>query len=173
MTTSHESLPISSRVAADDYAFLMAYPMPGKVTASEKLRHVVAFFRQYHESVKNYSECLNELNRLLQPAITEIKRIENESGQSSDLINFMTTALPEMTALLATVDASAGKGKDEAARLVRLEDKLTTLLIRLLENVLRLGLTRRSPTYNPALLRGRLETVSELADLLENQRASS
>lgn len=162
MNESKATQPISGRVAEPDYAFLMEYPIQGQVTASEKLRYVLSFFRSYHESLASFEECLAELNRLAEPARKRVKKAEAESGVSSELVDRLYQLLPELMAQLITASVP---GKDPAVSLVQFEARLYQTATALLESLLRMGLTSRSPTYNPQLLRDRLENIRELVDL--------
>ncbi len=164
MNESKATQAISGRVTETDYAFLMEYSIPGQVTASEKLRHVLSFFRSYHESLNRYEDCLGELNRLAAPARRRIKKAEGEAGVSSELVDRLYQLLPELVAQLVTAPAPKS-GKEAAQSLVGFEERLCQTTLALLESVLRMGLTSQSPTYNPQLLRGRLKNIHELVDL--------
>lgn len=164
-----KTVPISGRIAEDDYTFLMQYPVGGKVTASEKLRHVAAFFRQYQENMRDYGECLNELNRLLEGFTKEMKTLENEKSIHSELLDRMLTFVPKVAASLITAQLPEEKGKDGTLYLRELEERVLRMTLQLLESILRMALTRESPTYNPQLLRGRLGTVMELVDMVSGR----
>lgn len=164
MNESKATVPISGRVGEDDYQFLMGYPIDGKVTASEKLRYVMSFFRSYHESLSDYSDCLSELNRLLEPSRKEIKRTELEAGVSSELIDRLLQVLPEMLALCITADIPK-KADKRLPALLKLEERQLKLTMGLIESVLRMGLTQKSPTYNPTVLKDKMKTISELVEL--------
>ena len=164
MSESKATAPISGRVAEEDYNFLMEYPISGKVTASEKLRYVVSFFRTYHESLDQYEELLGELNRLMEPSRKKVKAAEANTDVSSEFVDRLMQVLPETLAYLTT--AKVPKKKDEQLpALLEIEEKLLKTVLGLLENVLRMGLTSDSPTYNAKLLHGRMKTVRELVDL--------
>ncbi len=164
MSESKATQPISGRVAEADYAFLMEYPIPGQVTASEKLRYVLSFFRGYHESLSSFEDCLAELNRLAAPARKRVKKAENETRLTSELVDRLYQVLPELAALLITAPVPE-PGKEPAAALIAFEDRLCQATLALVESALRMGLTAQSPTYNPSLLRDRLKNTRELVDL--------
>ncbi|MBD5781010.1 hypothetical protein IEN85_16030 [Pelagicoccus sp. NFK12] len=164
MNDNKATVPISGRVSEDDYNFLMEYPVEGKVTASEKLRYVMSFFRSYHESLNDYSDCLAELNRLLEPSRKDIKKAELEAEVSSELLDRLLQVLPEMLALCITANVPKKSDKKLPA-LLALEERQLKLAMGLIESVLRMGLTQKSPTYNPTVLRDKMKTISELVEL--------
>lgn len=164
MNENNATVPISGRVSEDDYQFLMEYPIEGKVTASEKLRYVISFFRSYHESLDDFSESLAELNRLLEPSRKKIKNAELETGASSELVDRLLQVLPEMLALCITVEVPK-KADKKLPALLALEERQVKLVMGLIESVLRMGLTTKSPTYNPTVLKDKMKTISELVEL--------
>lgn len=164
MSESKATVPISGRVGEDDYQFLMEYPIDGKVTASEKLRYVMSFFRSYHESLNDYADSLSELNRLLEPSRKGIKRAELDTGVSSELVDRIMQVLPEMLALSITLNIPK-KADRQLPALLSFEERQLRSLMGLIESVLRMGLTSKSPTYNPMVLKDKMKTISELVEL--------
>lgn len=164
VSENKSTVPISGRVSDEDYQFLMEYPVSGKVTASEKLRHVVSFFRNYHESLQNYEESLAELNRLLEPTKKALKKAELDTGSASEFVDRILQVLPEMLALSITLDLPKRSDKQLPA-LLAFEDRQLKSVMGLIESVLRMGLTSQSPTYNPVVLRDKLDTIRELVEL--------
>lgn len=164
MNENKVTVPISGRVAEEDFQFLMSFPISGKVTASEKLRYVVSFFRSYHESLETFEDSLTELNRLLEPTKKAVKRAELEEQVSSELLDRLMQVLPEMLALLVTSRVSR-EDSSQLEQLLQIEERMFKNLMGLLEGVLRFGLTRQSPTYNPNLLKDRMNVIRELVAL--------
>ncbi|MGE9292181.1 MAG: hypothetical protein ACQKBW_01090 [Puniceicoccales bacterium] len=164
-----KTVPISGRISQQDYDFMMQHSFGGKVTASEKLRHVASFFRQYHEHFGTYAEGVEELNRLTEPARKNLKKLEYEQNVHSELVDIVTNILPLGLAHLASRQQEPPQ-KEQLPYLLETEERLLTLVLRLVEQVLRLGLTSESPTYNPHLLEDKLQTISELVGLLSKRK---
>ncbi|MCH6255182.1 hypothetical protein MLD52_01395 [Puniceicoccaceae bacterium K14] len=164
MNENKATVPISGRVAEEEYQFLMSYPISGKVTASEKLRYVVSFFRSYHESLDTYENCLAELNRLLEPSRKQIKKAEVEVEVSSEMVDRLMQVLPEIMASIVTAKIP-NEGEKQLPSLLALEERMLKSLIGIVESLLRFGLTSQSPTYNPTLLKDRMNGVRELVEL--------
>ncbi|MBC2602417.1 hypothetical protein [Puniceicoccus vermicola] len=168
MNDTTKTVPISGRISQDDYEFLMQQSFGGKVTASEKLRFVASFFRQYHEHFGTYAEGVEELNRIGEPARKNLRQLEMKQKVHSDLIDMAAHLLPQAIAYLASrQDPPADK--EELPYLLETEEKLLSILLRVIEQTLRLGLTREAPTYNPRLLDDKLETISELVGLISER----
>lgn len=165
------TVPISGRVQQGDYEFLMSHPMGGKVTASEKLRGVLSFYRSYHESLRNYGDCIAELERLADPAIKGVREAERRHGLRSEVLDRCLRTLPQMLAEVVTAEVPADPDK-QREYLLALEARLANELAALLESFLRLALTRSAPAYNPRLPRTKLRTAIELIELIEKTQQS-
>lgn len=166
---SSRTVPISGRIAEEDYVFLMESHWGGQVTASEKLRQVCSFFRRYQEQVRDFPDCLAQLHRLLEPSVGRIKEAEREEGRRSELLARMIEALPEMMATLITANLPEGE-KERMPALEKLEKQLHRQMLYLLENFLRLGLTKTSPTYDEHLMK---KTFSQIQELIALRPSSS
>lgn len=164
MSDSKATQTISGRVAEEDFNFLMAFPIAGQVTASEKLRHALSFFRQYQQSLEEFEECVSAFDRQLEPARKSVKRAESAEGVYSELVDKLLRQAPQLLAFLVATRIP-DKEPDRLKALLQFEEKACQQLLGLLESVLRLGLASQSPTYNPTLLRARLKIVQELVDL--------
>lgn len=167
MQSDEVTVPISGRVSQRDYDFLMSQPFGGKVTASEKLRHVLSFFRNYHENLHSYGECITELERLLEEPQKKIREAERQHRTRSELVQHLQTTLPILLAELISADVPNDPAK-QRAWLQDFEARLGDHMVALLEFYLRLGLTKQAPTYNPSLVRTKLATAAELIDLVRN-----
>jgi hypothetical protein len=165
MQENVRTLPISGRIAEADYEFLMSCPMGGKVTASEKLRYVASFFRDYHENMYDFAKCQSELNRLLERFAKEMRAVEHSTAMHSDLMDRLMVFSTEITATLITAKVPEDRGRSVSC-LRDLEERVLRLALQVLESILRMALTRESPTYNPQVLREKLNTTIELVELI-------
>lgn len=172
---SAKTRSISGRISEQDFEFLIGYQLDGKVTVSEKLRYVASFFRRYHESFSDYSEALTETNRLLAPSRLALKTCEHQQGIRSQLMEQVFQTIPEIMAELSTsrkklVERSES---DQRKAAIQLEENVLQNVLQLLESMLRLALTSQSPCYNPSLLQGRLDTITELVELASTRNSTS
>ncbi len=168
---NQKTVPISGRIGERDYEYLMSHGEAGQVTASEKLRHVCSFYRLYHERTEDRSECIAEIHRLIQNGMSAVRDAERGEGMYSDLLHRLADSLPDMVGVLANPELGERGHRRES--LIRLEQELFNRLLLLLEQLLRLGVTRETPTYNRQLTKGRFETVRELISLESQKSASS
>lgn len=174
MSESVKTVPISGRIAEEDYQFLIDCPIPGKVTPSEKLRHLAAEFRERRQATLAYESCLELYQELLGPAFRRIRALEHETGMHSEVMEKTLAVLPDLMAVLTTFPTDADAVKQEAAAgedaraaaLLELEARTLRRLVDLLEALLRLAMTRKSPTYDAKLLNDKLDTVIELSSLI-------
>ncbi len=139
------------------------------MTASEKLRFIASFFRQYHEHFESFSEGVEELNRITAPARKNLRELEESQKTDSDLIDLAANLLPQGVAYLSSRQTRPSSEKEELTYLLETEERLLEIVLRLVEQVLRMGLTRQAPAYNPQLLHGKLETIKELVGLISDQ----
>ncbi|GAB5559906.1 MAG: hypothetical protein SynsKO_15530 [Synoicihabitans sp.] len=172
---STKTRSISGRISEQDFDFLISYQIEGKVTVSEKLRHVASFFRRYHESFSNYPEALSETHRLIEPTRLALKSFEREQGIRSEVLDQVFQILPN---LLAEITASREalvktSGDEKRIEAITLEENVLQNMLQLLESLLRLAMTSKSPCYNPALLEGRLDTITELVGIAQQQQSTS
>lgn len=164
------TLPISGRIAEKDYEYLMAHGGEGQVTASEKLRHACSFYRSYHERMERRGECVSEIRRLVQNGMEEIRDAERKEGVYSELVHRLADSLPDLVGVLSAPELNVGKGGSAREELLRLEEELFSRLLLQLEQLLRLGVTSETPTYNRQLTRDRFHTVKELISLTTNKK---
>ena len=161
MNESTKSITISGRISEGDHQFLMEFPLAGKVTVSEKLRHICTFFRQYHTNLEGYSACLEQLN---------IKEMENEEGVNSELVTKLLNFVPETLSYIITQrkpTKNRGRASGSQKRLIEIEDRLFHQTLVLIESILRMALTQKSPTYNPNLMNDRLSNIQELVGMMD------
>lgn len=165
---------VSGRVAQADLDYLLAYPIPGQTTVSEKLRYLVAFFRTHHESLTSLPDCLRELDRLLAPALQARREAETALDRRSEVVAVIAQAVPLLMARLIAEPPRHGDTPDRAD-LEAHERALVREAVALLDRLLRLALTAQAPAYRPEVLREELRPLRELIALLfpPNQLTSS
>ena len=158
---------MSVRLSEDDAAFLAGLSIAGAVTPSEKLRAVLAEARRRHEGRESYARCVAVLDDMLAPALQRLREVEYTDRLHSEFMAELYAWLPAASALLVIgVGGAGGRDTDPVA----LEAGLADRVFELIEAVLRLGLTTRSPCYDPDLIADRLGGVLELTDLMRSRR---
>lgn len=179
-----KSVTISARIAPEDADFLAGLSVQGAYTPSDKLRHLLSEARRLHETPGDYKAALTQVQTLAAPAEQTWRAAENDTGRHSELVALTLTALPDIMAhLLASLNAcqnthqkahqsgtqSAQKNGEEAMlnMLVSAEAGIADRLTGMVEAMLRLAVTAKSPCYDPDVLRSRLEPILELARLID------
>lgn len=158
-----KSVPISVRLTPDDAEFLARLSLDQTHTPSEKIRALVAAERRRREGYRDYSRVLGITRETLAPTLERIQSAENNERVHSELVHTVSEALPDLMAFLLTAMADV----DEDRRgLEDMEQQLGDRVFRLMENVLRLGVTRKIRGYDPSVVSDRLEPILELADVI-------
>jgi hypothetical protein len=157
------SVPLSVRISDSDAAFLAQYKADGAKTPSEKLRAILADARNRHSQPDDYAGCVESVSAMLQPAQKRLRNSQRDTRMRSDFIARLYERLPELTASLIIGPETS---EPTAIGLEEYEDELAKQVFALIEEMLDLGLTKTSRTYNPALIKSSLEPVLEILDLI-------
>ena len=167
------SVPLSVRISDADAAFLADYQAPDAKTPSEKLRALIAEARRRQAGTEDYNGAAETVRGMIQPARDRLRAAQRDAGgQRSDLIARLYERAPELVASLTIgPDREAlqggGSGGDRHAALTAFEADLAAQAFSLIEDMLDLGLTRTSRTYDPFVVRNSLERSLELLELVQ------
>lgn len=164
-----KAIPISVRITTEDASFLAGLRLDDAVTPSDKLRALLREARQRQEQGHDYQSCQRQLQDLLAPAMQRLRQAELQVRQHSDFVDLVLPWLAETLAYAATAPATAPPEDTELLRDV--EGNLATRVFRLLEGVLRLGVTRQAPCYDPDMLQSRVNTIVEIVDIMKQRRS--
>ena len=164
---SGKTVPMSVRLSHADAEFLARLSIAGAVTPSEKLRAVLAETRRRHEGQQDFAGCVTLIEDMLSPALGRLREQELNRQMHSEFLAKLYSWLPAAAALLVTGIRNDGENGEA---LGRLEASLADRVFSLIEASLRLGLTTRSPCYDPGLIAERVDGVLELAELIGAKR---
>ncbi|MEM7170780.1 MAG: hypothetical protein AAF530_11460 [Pseudomonadota bacterium] len=159
-----KSIPLSVRISDKDAEFLASFDAEGAHTPSEKLRAILATARRRHEVGRDFDSCSTVVEDLLRPSLHRVRNAQREVGLRSDFVFKIFDRMPEMMAELMA--AASDTAKDEKA-LRAFEGSLAEQLFALMEEVLDMGLTSRSRTYDPELIKQRLPPILEVLNLIK------
>lgn len=157
------SIPLSLRISSEDAAFLAELEISGAKTPSEKVRAILAAARKQHRGSKDISQCLEIIQDMTRPALTNLRAAQADLNIRSDFIVKLYEKIPEILAEL--VAAEVDTGKDAKAQLKALEVALATEVFGFIEEVINMGLTSRSRTYDHKLIRNHMEPIIEIVEL--------
>ena len=160
---SAKSVPLSVRITPDDAEFLARLRIDQTTTPSEKLRALVGAERRRREGYRDYGRVLALTRETLGPTLERILTAENNERVHSELVHSVAEALPDLMAYLLTAMADV---EEERRGLERLEQQLADRVFRFVETMIRLGVTRKAPAYDPDVVTDRLEPILELTDVI-------
>lgn len=164
-----KSVPLSVRISVDDAEFIARLRIDGAATPSEKMRKILAEARKRREASTDYGSALAMVRDSLEPALRALREAEHAEGMHSEFALAFAEWLPDAVAFLVAgrVDVSEAQ-RAEALR--NLEAGLADRVFRILEQTLRLGVTRECPAYSPSLVADRLDRVLSLVDVIRSER---
>ncbi len=164
-----KNVPLSVRVSEDDAEFIARLELAGAATPSDKVRALLTEARRRHERFRDYAGCLAMLEEMLQPTLHGIREAEHAEGVHSELVARVAAWLPDLVAFLLT-GIGAGAEEGDRERLRAFEAGLADRVFRLIEAVLRMGVTRTCRGYDPTVIADRCDAIVELAGLVGRQR---
>lgn len=162
-----KSVPLSVRLNDEEAAFLSAFDAPGAVTPSEKIRAILEEARARQMGVRDYAGCAAMMEDLLRPSLTRIRRAQRQADIRSDFALRMFEKLPELLAELVVATPEDDAGTEQ---LTKFEAELADQVFALIEEVIDMGLTSRSRTYDPGLIRERMVPILEICAMMAERR---
>jgi hypothetical protein len=162
-----KSVPLSVRLNDEEAAFLSAYEAPGAVTPSEKMRAILDDAKSRQIGVRDYAGCAAMMEDLLRPSLTRIRRAQRQADMRSDFALRMFEKLPE---LLAELVVAAPDDDASVEQLTKFEAELADQVFALIEEIVDMGLTSRSRTYDPGLIRARMVPILEICTIMADRR---
>jgi len=166
---SSRSIPISVRITPEDAEFIAAMDVAGASTPSDKVRAVLGEARRRRMESRDYPGCLAMLQEMLSPALRNLRQAELDHGMHSELVALLGEWLPEVMAVLIASAAEVGPAETEES-LHEVEAAVADRVFRLIDAVLRLGITRTCRGYDPEVISSRLGSALELAQVARAQR---
>lgn len=167
---SPKTIPMSVRLSDDDATFVATLDIEGATTPSDKLRALVSEARQRREGVRDHMQCHAMVRDLISPAMQRLREAEREQGQHSRLLTYLADWLPDAIATLITPTVATDAQPIEQLRLR--EQLVVAQVFLLIEDVIRMGVTRESRCYDKQIVRKHLEPTLELARLIDATRSS-
>lgn len=162
-----KTIQISTRINQKDADFLAGLSIEGALTPSDKLRALIDEARRRREGVHEYGAGLKHTRELVGPALDRTLQIETQGLPHSELIPLVGEWLAESMAYLISGIPEDGPFDDaEEAQLREVERGLAERVFRLLQQVLRLGVTKDAPCYDSGLVARSLSPALELLEVL-------
>ncbi|MDH5693244.1 MAG: hypothetical protein OEZ47_09095 [Gammaproteobacteria bacterium] len=165
---STKMLPISTRLPADDVEFISQLTIEGAVTPSDKVRAIIADARRRAQGMEDFRTTFQMMQELVKPVREHIRNLELETNSHSELVMRMIEWLPDVAAYTVSANLSPEKGIG-AQELKQFEQGLSDRVFRLMESVMQMGITKKSPCYDEQAIAKRIEPVLELAEVISRQ----
>jgi len=159
-----KSVPLSVRVSPEDAEFIARIDIAGADTPSEKVRALLAEARHRRQGFSDYSSCLAMVSEMLAPTLQRLRAAEHQEKVHSELVMELLQWMPEVLAFLLT---SLEDGDQQRSDLESFEEGVAERLFRLIENVIRMNVTRRCRAYDPDVVAKRMGPVVELVDVIQ------
>ena len=160
---SSKMVPISTRVSQEDVEFISQLKVAGATTPSDKIRAIISEAKRRAEGLQDYRSAFQLMQELIQPVREQIREAELETGKHSELVTRMIEWLPDMMAFLLSTFSRYELDIDEKD-LLDLEKGITDRTFRMIESVMQMGITQRSPCYDTKAISKNIKPVLELAD---------
>jgi len=162
-----KTVPISIRISHQDAEFIANLQMADALTLSDKIRAIIKEVRTQKEKVDDYQSYLLLAKNKLNNVSDLIKIFEREGKQYSMFINLFQDWLTETFAFLAAF----GTPKiSEEVNLEPLEAGIARRVFRLLEAVLRMGVTNEAPCYDKKIIHRGLAPLLELTEIIQQKK---
>ncbi len=159
---------MSVRVSPDDAEFIASVQIAGAETPSDKVRSLLAEARRRSEGFHDYSSCLAMVQEMLAPTHQRLRSAEHRERVHSELVLELTQWLPEALAFVLT---GLADGSEERADLEAFEQGVAERLFRLIENVIRMNVTKECRGYDPSVVAKRMGSVVELVEVIRRRQS--
>ena len=161
-----KTVPLSVRIPHEDAEFLARLEVDNAKTPSDKVRAIIAEHKRHSlEGDPSYSQALLWIEGIIAPISLKLRETQNKEQAHSELIRVVMEWLPD---LLAHILAEGRKVQNKAA-LEKLEANFVDKVFRLIESVLRMGVTNESPCIDKRAIEKRIATSVQLVDVIKTR----
>lgn len=159
------SVPLSLRITNEDAEFLAKFEAKDARTPSEKVRAILANARRQHQGTQDLSQCLDNIQDLTRPGLHAVRTSQADLGIRSDFVVKLYEKIPEILAELIAAKIELGDSKKQAKSLKTLEYTLAKEVFGLIEEIISMGFTSKSRSFDPKLIRSCMEPIIEIVEL--------
>lgn len=170
---SGKTVSLSVRVNDEDAEFLARLKIGDATTPSEKMRALLASERRLRAGPRDAGEASEMLEDLMRPAKRRWRQDEDAAGLHSEVLQRVYDRLPELAALALAGPEAPGDAGDAEAALADFEGRVLDQTFALVEDLMQIVLLREPRALNREMLKSRVSTVIELAELAKMAQNSS
>ncbi|MCP4236267.1 MAG: hypothetical protein GY770_22255 [Aestuariibacter sp.] len=160
-----KNVTISARIPHVDAEFISQFQVAGAATPSDKLRAIIEEVRRRHQGKQDYRGCLNLVQDMIGSVSTNIREQEHTQQMHSEMVTRLMDWLPETMAFIMS-SVNTTQDDQNGDPLIGLEDGIADRVFRLIESVLQMGITQRSPCYNVNIIQQRVEPILDLTKVI-------
>jgi hypothetical protein len=113
----------------------------------------------------DYASSLARVDEQLAKPLNRLRGLESESGLHSEFLVQVASALPDLIAYFM-VNVPVADEQNVEQKLQKLEAGIADRVFGLMEQVLRLGVTGKSPCYDPDIVGKRAENIEKLSSYI-------
>ncbi len=157
---------LSVRIPQDDAEFIAKLRIEGAATPSDKLRAILLEARRRQEGAQDFNGCIAMIQGLLSPARMQIQSSEMDHEMHSELLSRVMTWLPDIVAYIVANGGFVRSDDTSAEKLRTMEQGVAERAFRLMESLLQMGVTKRSPCYDPDVILKRVDPIIDLASVI-------
>lgn len=163
--------PTTVRLTDEDHTFLSELRIAGATSISDKIRALISERRRLDEAGRDYTSALVLADSLLDPLKNAVRALENEHQVNSQLVRRVLDLAPD---ILASLLADGVTPDSSVEDLKAMEQRLSVLVIRVLDAIMQIYVARRTSLYDPGLLDGeRTQALGRLCRTVVNDIESS
>ena len=159
-----KSVPLSVRVSPDDASFINNIDIAGADTPSDKVRALLSEARKRRQGFSDYPSCVAMVAEMLAPTLHRLRAAEHLERVHSELLIELLQWMPEAMAFVLT---SLSDEANDRSDLESFEEGVAERLFRLIENVIRMNVTRKCRGYDPEVVAKRIAPVVELVNVIQ------
>ena len=164
-----KSVPVSVRVSPEDAEFIASLKIEDAVTPSDKIRALIKRARLLESREKSYEGALSTFQAQFRAVLNDLAQREEQEKLHSELVRLFLDWLVEADAYAAAPTLSKD-AKTRAAELERFEQGVMERTLRLCETVIRLGITKAAPCYDPDIVSNNIDRVLDLSAVVSASR---
>lgn len=164
-----KTTPLSARISDKDAEFLARLRVPEARTPSDKLRYIIAQARKRQAGMHDYPAALDMMRELFDAVQHRLREQERQQAKHSELLFQSFDWLADLAAFVLSGTDQESASDDEIT-LEEFEEGVTERLFRMMDQLLRLGVTPHSPCYDPEIINRHLPKVLSLAKIIEQTR---
>ena len=164
-----KSVPVSVRVSPEDAEFIASLKIEDAVTPSDKIRALIKRARLLESREKSYEGALSSFQAQFRAVLNQLAQHEQQEELHSELVRLFLDWLVEADAYASSPPLN-NDTQTRAADLMRFEQGVMERTLRLCETVIRLGITKTAPCYDPDIVSHNIDRVLDLSAVVSASR---